>query len=81
MLIAVDEEWLINSDIANRRARMNDAQLISKLGTENEILKEKLEIAVKALEEVIKENEGCMACTSSLPAEKALAKIRGLRDE
>lgn len=40
-----------------------------------------LEIAVKALEEVIKENEGCMACTSSLPAEKALAKIRGLRDE
>lgn len=50
MLIAVDEEFLINSDIANRRARINDAQLISKLGTENEILKEKLETAVKALE-------------------------------
>lgn len=56
MLIAVDEEWLINSDIANRRARMNDAQLISKLGTENEILKEKLEIAIKALDKMVNYN-------------------------
>ena len=50
--------------------------------TDREIeLEKQLEIAVKALEKVIKENEGCMDCTSSLPAEKALAKIRGLRDE
>lgn len=32
MLIAVDEESLINSDIANRRKRIMDGQLIDKLG-------------------------------------------------
>lgn len=32
MLIAVDEESLINSDIANRRKRIMDSQLIDKLG-------------------------------------------------
>lgn len=32
MLIAVDEESLINSDIANKRKRIMDGQLIDKLG-------------------------------------------------
>ncbi len=50
MLITVDEENLINSDIANRRKRIIDSQLIDKLGRENEKLKEKIDIAVKALE-------------------------------
>lgn len=42
-------------------------------------LEKKLEIAVKALKEVIKENEGCMDCVASLPAEKALAKIKEIK--
>lgn len=50
---------------------------IEELKAENKALQEKLEIAVKALEEVIKENDGCMDCVASLPAEKALAKIKG----
>ena len=47
-----------------------------KVIEENKALQEKLEIAVKALEEVIKENEGCMDCVASLPAQEALAKIK-----
>lgn len=42
------------------------------LRLENGKLKEQLEMAIKTLEEVIKENEGCMDCTSSLPAKKLL---------
>lgn len=39
-------------------------------------LKKKLGIAVKALKEVIKENEGCMDCLASQPAEQALKEIK-----
>ena len=50
-----------------------------KVIEENKRLEKKLEIAVKALEEVIKKNEGCMDCVASLPAEKALAKIKEIK--
>lgn len=40
-------------------------------------LEKKLDTAVKALKEVIKENESCMDCLASRPAEKALKEIKG----
>ena len=48
-LIAVNEEDLINYDKANEYIRIKLNQTINKLAKENDKLKERLDIAIKAL--------------------------------
>lgn len=50
-----------------------------KVIEENKQLEKKLEIAIQALKQIIKENDGCMDCLASLPAEEALAKIKEIK--
>lgn len=50
--------------------------LIKQRDSYNKELKKKLDIAVKALKEVIEINASCMDCLAGVPAERALKEIR-----
>lgn len=62
MLIAVDEESLINSDIANRRKRIMDGQLIDKLGRRIE----QQQAEINRLRDAINSTLNFMSCPDDL---------------